>query len=152
MANKTLFASLRGALIPQTDTVNSENAPAYALAPKQAMAQHAATGCFGRAFYATADGQLGRVLELCEAIASQGDPEFVARVAIYNQSWVDQGRGRGTALLAEWSEFRQRNPHARLVCLDVRVRAVPSRHGSSTGRASGSPLRVLFLQPLSPQF
>ena len=47
MANKTLFASLRDALIPQTDTVNSENAPAYALAPKQALAQYAATGCFG---------------------------------------------------------------------------------------------------------
>jgi 60 kDa SS-A/Ro ribonucleoprotein len=36
-----------------------------------------------------------------------------------NESWVDQGRGRGTALLAEWSEFRQRNPKACLVCLDV---------------------------------
>jgi len=36
-----------------------------------------------------------------------------------NESWVDQGRGRGTALLAEWSEFRQRNPKARLVCLDI---------------------------------
>jgi 60 kDa SS-A/Ro ribonucleoprotein len=41
----------------------------------------------------------------------------------YNESWVehslDGGRGRGTALLAEWSEFRRRNPKARLVCLDV---------------------------------
>ena len=45
MANKTLFASLRNALIPQTNTVNSENAPAYALAPKQALAQYAGTGC-----------------------------------------------------------------------------------------------------------
>jgi 60 kDa SS-A/Ro ribonucleoprotein len=36
-----------------------------------------------------------------------------------SESWVDRGRGRGTALLAEWSEFRQRNPKARLVCLDV---------------------------------
>jgi 60 kDa SS-A/Ro ribonucleoprotein len=36
-----------------------------------------------------------------------------------NESWVDQGRGRGTALMAEWSEFRQRNPKARLVCLDI---------------------------------
>jgi len=36
-----------------------------------------------------------------------------------NESWVDQGRGLGTALLAEWSEFRQRNPKARLVCLDI---------------------------------
>ena len=61
MANKTLFASLRDALIPQTDTVNSENAPAYALAPKQALAQYAATGCFGRTFYAAADEQLTRV-------------------------------------------------------------------------------------------
>jgi 60 kDa SS-A/Ro ribonucleoprotein len=65
MANKTLFASLRDALIPQTDTANSENAPAYALGPKQALAQYAATGCFGRTFYATADEQLTRVLELC---------------------------------------------------------------------------------------
>jgi hypothetical protein len=36
MANKTLFSSLRDALIPQTDTVNSENAPMYALVSKQA--------------------------------------------------------------------------------------------------------------------
>ena len=50
MANKTLFASLRGALLPRTDTKNSENAPAYALAPKQALAQYAAIGCFGRTF------------------------------------------------------------------------------------------------------
>jgi 60 kDa SS-A/Ro ribonucleoprotein len=82
MANKTLFASLRDALIPQTDTVNSENAPAYALAPKQALAQYAATGCFGRTFYATADEQLTRVLELCEAV----EPQFVARLAIYSRT------------------------------------------------------------------
>lgn len=36
-----------------------------------------------------------------------------------NESWVDQERGRGTALLAELSEFRQRNPKACLVCLDI---------------------------------
>jgi 60 kDa SS-A/Ro ribonucleoprotein len=36
-----------------------------------------------------------------------------------NESWVDQGRGRGTAMMAEWAEFRQRNPRARLVCLDI---------------------------------
>jgi 60 kDa SS-A/Ro ribonucleoprotein len=82
MANKTLFASLRDALIPQTDTVNSEGAPAYALAPKQALAQYAATGCFGRTFYATADEQLTRVLELCDVL----DPEFVARAAVYSRT------------------------------------------------------------------
>jgi 60 kDa SS-A/Ro ribonucleoprotein len=36
-----------------------------------------------------------------------------------NESWVDQGRGRGTALMAEWSQFRRRNPSARLVCIDI---------------------------------
>jgi 60 kDa SS-A/Ro ribonucleoprotein len=82
MANKTLFASLHDALIPQTDTVNSENAPAYALAPKQALAQYAATGCFGRTFYATAEEQLTRVLELCDAV----EPEFIARLAIYSRT------------------------------------------------------------------
>ena len=64
MANQTLFVSLRGGLIPPTRAVNSENAPAYALVPKQALAQYAATGCFGRTFYATAEEQLARVLEL----------------------------------------------------------------------------------------
>jgi 60 kDa SS-A/Ro ribonucleoprotein len=82
MANKTLFASLRGPLIPQANAVNAENAPAYALAPKQALAQYAATGCFGRTFYATGGEQLARVLELCGAV----DAEFVARVAVYSRT------------------------------------------------------------------
>jgi 60 kDa SS-A/Ro ribonucleoprotein len=81
MANQTLFATLKGELVPQTDTVNSEKAPAYALAPKQALAQYAATGCFSRTFYATADEQLTRVLQLCDAV----DPRFVAQVAVYSR-------------------------------------------------------------------
>jgi 60 kDa SS-A/Ro ribonucleoprotein len=36
-----------------------------------------------------------------------------------NQSWVDAGRGLGTALMQEWAGFRHRNPSARLICLDV---------------------------------
>lgn len=105
MANKTLFASLRGALIPQTDTVNSENAPAYALAPKQALAQYAATGCFGRTFYATADEQLARVLELLDGV----DPRFVAQVAIYSrtQSFMKDM----PALLCAWLSARDARLH-----------------------------------------
>ena len=105
MANKTLFASLRDALIPQTDTVNSENAPAYALAPKQALAQYAATGCFGRTFYAAADEQLTRVLELCDAVNS----EFVARVAVYSrtQSFMKDM----PALLCAWLSAREPRLH-----------------------------------------
>jgi 60 kDa SS-A/Ro ribonucleoprotein len=36
-----------------------------------------------------------------------------------NQSWVDAERGLGTALMQEWAGFRQRNPSARLIRLDV---------------------------------
>jgi 60 kDa SS-A/Ro ribonucleoprotein len=109
MANKTLFASLRNALVPQTDAVNSENAPAYAPAPKHALAQYAATGCFGRTFYATADEQLARVLELCDAVAGQGDTEFIARVAIYSrtQSFMKDM----PALLCAWLSARQPRLH-----------------------------------------
>jgi 60 kDa SS-A/Ro ribonucleoprotein len=109
MANKTLFASLRDVLIPPTDTVNSENAPAYALAPKQALAQYAATGCFGRTFYATAGEQLTRVLELCGALADQGETEFVARVAVYSrkQSFMKDM----PALLCAWLSAREPRLH-----------------------------------------
>ena len=109
MANKTLFASLRDALIPQTDTVNSENAPAYALAPKQALAQYAATGCFGRTFYATAEEQLTRVLELCNALIDHGDKEFIARVAVYSrtQSFMKDM----PALLCAWLSTRDTRLH-----------------------------------------
>ena len=81
MANKTLFQTIFGGLIPATDAVNFEGAPAYALSPKHALAQYAATGCFNRTFYAAADEQLQRVLELCDAVG----PEFVAQVAVYSR-------------------------------------------------------------------
>src|ERR1043166_9192138 len=105
MPNQTLFASLRDAVIPQTDSLNSENAPAYALGPKQALAQYAATGCFGRTFYATADEQLTRVLELCDAV----DPEFVAHVAVYSrtQSFMKDM----PALLCAWLSARDARLH-----------------------------------------
>jgi 60 kDa SS-A/Ro ribonucleoprotein len=35
-----------------------------------------------------------------------------------NESWVDSRRGT-SAVMTEWSRFRQRNPAARLVCLDI---------------------------------
>jgi 60 kDa SS-A/Ro ribonucleoprotein len=35
------------------------------------------------------------------------------------ESWVDAGGRRGTATMKEWNVFKQRNPGARLVCIDV---------------------------------
>ena len=105
MANQTLFATLRGFLIPPTDALNSESAPAYRLAPKQALAQYAATGCFGRTFYATAGEQLESVLELCDSV----DPSFVARVAVYSrtQSFMKDM----PAFLCAWLSAREARLH-----------------------------------------
>jgi hypothetical protein len=69
MANKTLFKSLTGRLIPATDAVNEERAPAYALSPKHQLAQYAATGCLNTTFYATADTKLQPELRVSETVA-----------------------------------------------------------------------------------
>jgi 60 kDa SS-A/Ro ribonucleoprotein len=105
MALTTLFGSYRGEMIPKTDAVNYENAPAYALTPKQALAQYAATGCFGRTFYATELEQLERVLQLCEAVG----PEFVAQVALYarRSSYMKDM----PALLCAWLSLRSPRLH-----------------------------------------
>jgi 60 kDa SS-A/Ro ribonucleoprotein len=79
MANKNLFKSLAGRLVPAADARNEEGAPAYALTPKQALAQYAATGCLTQTFYADASEQLSAVLALCEKV----EPEFVAKTAVY---------------------------------------------------------------------
>ena len=79
MANKTLFKSLIGKLLPATDALNEENAPAYALSPKSRLAQYAATGCLNRTFYVDTDQQLAQVLELCQAV----DAKFIAKTAIF---------------------------------------------------------------------
>ncbi|MCC6953601.1 MAG: RNA-binding protein, partial [Deltaproteobacteria bacterium] len=79
MANKNLFKSIAGKLIPAANTVNSHGAPAYALTAEQALAQYAMTGCLNATFYASAEDQLAAVLDL----ANKVEPEFVAKLAIY---------------------------------------------------------------------
>ena len=79
MANATLFRSLLGTLIPKSDARNEAGGPAYQLPPSHALAQLAATGCFNTTFYASADQQLERVLDLSARVT----PEFLAKAAIY---------------------------------------------------------------------
>src|SRR3984957_726718 len=79
MANKSIFQSLRGALLPQADAINEASGPAYTLAPKQALAQYAATGCLNSTYYASAEDQLQKVL----ALAKEVDAPFVAKTAVY---------------------------------------------------------------------
>jgi len=79
MANKALFQSTRGQMLPAALAINSEGSLAYALAPKQALAQYAATGTLSNTFYANAAEQLETVL----ALARELDAEFIAKTAIY---------------------------------------------------------------------
>jgi hypothetical protein len=57
LANKSLFSSSKSKL-PRATARNEAGGPAYSLAPKQALAQLAATGTFGNTFYTTAETQL----------------------------------------------------------------------------------------------
>ncbi len=79
MANKSLFKSLTGKLLPRTNARNHEQAPAYNFPPKHRLAQYAATGCLSETFYASAEAQLADVIRLCDRI----EPEFIARTALY---------------------------------------------------------------------
>jgi 60 kDa SS-A/Ro ribonucleoprotein len=79
MANKNLFQTLKGMLIPATDAVNEENAPAYRFTPEHQLAQYAATGCLNSTFYASAQNQMETVLDLCNKV----EAEFIALTAIY---------------------------------------------------------------------
>lgn len=79
MANKKLFKSEPKASLPKTDAINETGGHAYALSPKAALAQYAATGCLNSTYYASADEQLAQVIELCRKV----DADFIARTAIY---------------------------------------------------------------------
>lgn len=79
MANKNLFQSIVGRLLPKTDTVNEAGGNAYAFGPEHALAQLAATGCLNATYYAAAETQLAQVVEL----ASKVEPLFLAKVAVY---------------------------------------------------------------------
>src|ERR1700691_3069354 len=84
MANKNLFGSLPESFRPP-DAVNEANGPAYALAPKHALAQYVATGCLNTTFYASGEEQLSTIVALCGEV----DSEFIARTAIFSR---EQGR------------------------------------------------------------
>lgn len=79
MANKSLFQTIRGVLLPATDTVNAEGAPAYAYDARHKLAQLAVTGCLNQTFYAGAEVQLATVLSLVKDV----DQAFVAKAAIH---------------------------------------------------------------------
>ena len=79
MANKTLFSSIKSEFA-RTDTVNEAGGRAFKFAPKHALAQMAATGCFGGVFYTSAQSQLDQMRKLIDQI---DDDVFLAKLAVY---------------------------------------------------------------------
>lgn len=79
MANRQLFRSLVGRLVPATNAKNEAGGVAYEREPKQALAQYVATGCLNATYYASADDQLEKVL----ALAAKVDSVFLAKLAVF---------------------------------------------------------------------
>lgn len=79
MANKNLFQTIIRQRLPQTDTHNEAGGTAYERTSKQALAQYAASGCLNGTFYASAEEQLQKVLDL----AAKVEPAFIAQTAVY---------------------------------------------------------------------
>jgi len=81
MANKNLFQSLRGRLLPKADCRNNAGGVAYKFTDEHALAQYVATGCLNGTFYQTAEDQLAKLLDL----ASKVDNAFLAQTALYSR-------------------------------------------------------------------
>ena len=131
MANKSLFASMLGRL-PKANAVNEAGGRAYKLEPKHALAQVAATGTFGNAFYSTAETQLDEVLKLIDEV---DDNQYLAKLALY----------------AREKAFMKDMPAALLVALSVRDTELMHRVFDRVVD-NGRVLRTVFQMIRSGQF
>lgn len=56
------------------------------------------------------------------ALKYLNDNNSTKQVVIYvsdNESWADSQRLRSTKTMAEWEKYKKRNPHAKLICIDI---------------------------------
>jgi 60 kDa SS-A/Ro ribonucleoprotein len=79
MANKSIFSTKSTSKFPVANTVNLAGGVAYDLGAEGALAQYVVTGTLNQTFYASADEQVDKVLEL----AGKCSNEFIAKAAVY---------------------------------------------------------------------
>lgn len=79
MANKSVFAALRGRLLPRADAKNTEGAKAYAYGAEHKLAQLAMTGTFGGGFYQDAQAEVSALVAAAMAV----EPLFLAQTALH---------------------------------------------------------------------
>ena len=118
--------------LPRADAVNEAGGRAYKLEPKHALAQVAATGTFGNAFYSTATTQLDEVLKLIDEV---DDNQYLAKLALY----------------AREKAFMKDMPAALLVALSVRDTELMHRVFDRVVD-NGRVLRTVFQMIRSGQF
>lgn len=92
MANKTLFQTLMGRLVPPADIRNDAGGAAYTRDPREALAQLVMTGTMNNTFYATAEAQFAQLAEL----AAKVDADYLARLAVFARQ---HGRMKDTPAL-----------------------------------------------------
>lgn len=81
MANKKIFRGSKTSVhnLPVANTVNKAGGKAFDLGSEGALAQYVVTGCLNSTFYAGAEEQVDKILEL----AGKCSTEFVAKTAVY---------------------------------------------------------------------
>lgn len=79
MANKSVFASLAGRLLPGATATNAHGARAYAYGAEHRLAQLAMTGTVGGGFYQDAEAEETALITAAEAV----EPLFLAKTAVH---------------------------------------------------------------------
>lgn len=78
MANVNLFSTAPKRFTPPADTTNAAGGRAYALTPKEALAQLAFTGCLNDTHYTHASDQLQTTLRMLDQVTT----DYVAKLAL----------------------------------------------------------------------
>jgi 60 kDa SS-A/Ro ribonucleoprotein len=79
MANKSVFASLAGRLLPRATATNTHGAKAYDYDAEHRLAQLAMTGTVGGGFYQDAEAEVTALIAAAEAV----EPLFLAKAAVH---------------------------------------------------------------------
>ena len=79
MANRSVFASLAGRLLPKATATNAHGAKAYAYGAEHKLAQLAMTGTFGGGAYQDAQAEVSAMVAAAMAV----EPRFLAQTALH---------------------------------------------------------------------
>lgn len=79
MANKSVFASLAGRLLPRATATNAHGAKAYDYEAEHRLAQLAMAGTVGGGFYQDAEAEVTALVAAAEAV----EPMFLAQTAVH---------------------------------------------------------------------